>query len=597
MTPLPAYLVKVIICSGILYGYYHIALRNNRFHQWNRYYLLLSTALSLVVPLIRIPLSFTPEETQGIYVYTSQVVSLREQVFTPSIAQRLAHTDWATWLYGGIILLFLLRLCFSYWKILRLIYRSRVEFIKPYWFVLSEHISSPFSFFKYIFWNSRMNAATAEGQLMLQHEMVHLQEKHSADKLFMEIITALCWINPFFHLIKRELSLIHEFIADKKAVVNGNVADYAQTILLMALQSNHSFSMTNNFSQHPIKRRILMLTQSRKLRFSYLRRLMILPIAALIFSSLAFVIREDKLAFVTTEDKKAEPLNNNLSITAREKAEAHKSTTEPLNNNLPITHPATPDADTTPPPPPPPRPMTKKEAAARDTAPAGNEIFTFVEVPPKFPGGDPALAKFLSSNIRYPHAATEKGTQGTIFISFIVKADGSIADVKTVGKPKGDGLEDEGIRVVKAMPKWTPGRQNGKDVNVQFNLPIRFTLQEQGKPKGPKVGEDGIYTYADAMPTFPGGQDALAKYLSRNIRYPSNAAKQNVQGNVLVSFVLDEEGNIKDVKSVNKPALGGGLEEEAVRVVKAMPKWKPAVDGGKNVPIRFALPVGFRLQN
>lgn len=596
MTPLLAYLVKVIICSGILYGYYHIALRNSRFHQWNRYYLLLSTVLSLVVPLIRIPLSFTPEETQGIYVYTSQVVSLREQVFTPSIAQRLAHTSWTTWLYGGIILLCLLRLCFSYWKILRLIYRSRVEFIKPYWFVLSEHISSPFSFFKYIFWNSHMNAATTEGQLMLQHEMVHLQEKHSADKLFMEVITALCWINPFFHLIKRELSLIHEFIADKKAVVNGNVADYAQTILLMALQSNHTFSMTNNFSQHPIKRRILMLTQSRKLRFSYLRRLMILPIAALIFSSLAFVIREDKLAFVIGEDKPTFVIREDkpTSVTAADKKE---EPVNPVNNNIPVTIPATRDADTTPPPPPPPRPMTKKELAARDTVPAGNEIFTFVEVPPKFPGGDPALAKFLSSNIRYPHAATEKGTQGTIFISFIVKADGSIADVKTVGKPKGDGLEEEGVRVVEAMPKWTPGRQNGKHVNVQYNLPIRFTLQEQSEPKVPKVGKDGIYTTADAMPTFPGGQNALGKYLSRNIRYPANAAKQNIQGNVLVSFVLDEEGNITDVKPVNKPLLGGGLEEEAVRVVKTMPKWKPAMDGGKNVPIRFALPVGFRLQH
>ncbi len=112
----------------------------------------------------------------------------------------------------------------------------------------------------------------------------------------MEIITAVCWINPFFHLIKRELSLIHEdLLLTEKSVVNGNVADYAQTILQMALQTNRSFSMTNNFSHQPIKRRILMLTQSRKLRFSYLRRLMILPIAIMIFSSLAFVITEENI--------------------------------------------------------------------------------------------------------------------------------------------------------------------------------------------------------------------------------------------------------------------------------------------------------------
>lgn len=579
MTPLLAYLVKVIICSGILYAYYHIALRNNRFHQWNRYYILLSTLLSLVVPLIRIPLSFAPEETQGFYVYTSQVVTLREQVLTPSATYLPTYSDWATWLYGAIILFCIVRLFTGYFRILRLIYRSRVEFIHPYWLVLSEQIASPFSFFRYIFWNSKMNAGSTEGRQMLQHEMVHLQEKHSMDKLFMEIITAVCWINPFFHLFKRELSLVHEFIADRKAVVNGNVADYAQTILAMALQSGRTFSMTNNFSQHPIKRRILMLTASRKLRFSYLRRLMILPIATLIFCSLAFVVTDEKI----------EQLGNNLVMG---KNAPDQAKTTPPSTPDPVPAAATTAGKVTPPPPP--GPAVTFEA---DTLPAQDEIFTFVEQPPTFPGGDEALSKFLNQNIRYPHAATEKGKDGTIFVSFVVRQDGNVADVKTVGAKKGYGLEEEAIRVVKLMPKWKPGKQNNKEVSVQFNLPIRFTLQES-KPneKAPKVGQDGVYTYADVMPTFPGGQDELARYLSRNIRYPADAAKRGVSGNVLVSFVLDEEGNITNVKAVNKPVLGGGLEEEAVRVVKTMPKWKPAMDGGKAVPMRFALPVGFRLQ-
>ncbi|GEP93860.1 M56 family metallopeptidase [Chitinophaga cymbidii] len=553
MTPLLAYLVKVIICSGILYGYYHMALRNNRFHQWNRYYVLLSTLLSLVVPLIRIPLSFTPEETQGIYVYTSQVVTLREQVFTPSAAQQATYVNWAVWLYGAIILFCLLRLCAGYFRILRLVYRSRVEFIKPYWLVLSEQIAAPFSFFKYIFWNSGMNADSTEGRQILQHEMVHLQEKHSTDKLFMEIITAICWINPFFHLFKRELTLVHEFIADKKAAQNGNAADYAQTILYMALQSGPNFSMTNSFSQHPIKRRIFMLTTSRQLRFSYLRRLMILPIATMIFCSLAFVVNENH------------------------------SFANVIN-----------PADTIPPPPPP----APSAQFKPDTLPNNEEVFTFVEQPPSFPGGDPALAKFLNQNIRYPHAATEKGKGGTIFVSFVVTKDGSVKNVKTVGAKKGYGLEEEAVRVVKLMPKWKPGKQNNRLVNVQFNLPIRFTLQEvKPEKKAPKVGKDGVYTYADVMPKFPGGDEGLARYLSTNIRYPADATKLGIMGNVLVSFTLDTEGNIKDVRAVNKPVLGSGLEEEGIRVVKSMPKWRPAMDGGKTVPIRFAVPIRFQLQH
>lgn len=110
--------------------------------------------------------------------------------------------------------------------------------------------------------------------------------------------------------------------------------------------------------------------------------------------------------------------------------------------------------------------------------PPKEEIFTFVEQPPTFPGGDEALAKYLNNNIRYPHLATENGISGTVFVSFVVDSEGQIKDVKTVGAAKGGGLEDEAIRVVKKMPKWKPGKQNGRQVSVQFNLPIRFTLQE-----------------------------------------------------------------------------------------------------------------------
>lgn len=558
MTPLLAYLVKVIICSGILYAYYHLALRNNRFHQWNRFYLLLCTILSLVVPLLRIPISLTPENTDTIFVYTSQVVTLREQVFTPTKLTPVADFNWTALLYGIVIVVLFGRILYGYWKIFLLIHKSRVEFIKPYWFVLSEYITAPFSFFKYIFWNSQVNADTPEGRQMLRHEMVHMQEKHSTDKLFLEIITAVCWINPFFHLIKRELSLIHEFIADKKAVANGEVADYAQTILQMALQTNRSFSMTNNFSHQPIKRRILMLTQSRKLRFSYLRRLMILPIAIMIFSSLAFVITEENI-----EKFVAAPLV----------IEQRKDTTVK-------------------PPPPPPPPAPSKEPH-KPVMRNGKEVFTFVERPPSFPGGDPALNKYLSTNIRYPHTAFEKNVSGTVFVSFIVTDEGEVVDVKTVGKPKGGGLEEEAMRVVKQMPKWIPGKQNNQAVSVQFNLPIRFVLQDGEQPAS-KMADDGVYLMVEEVPTFPGGQVAMVNYLSKNVKYPKTAIREKVTGVVYVRFDIDTDGSIGNVQTVNK-YIGGGLEEEAIRVVKKMPNWNPGREKGELVRVRFVLPVSFKL--
>jgi len=103
------------------------------------------------------------------------------------------------------------------------------------------------------------------------------------------------------------------------------------------------------------------------------------------------------------------------------------------------------------------------------------QIFTIVEDQPSFPGGDAALMRYLQENLKYPTMAREAGIQGTVFVTFVVERDGSITDVRIL-RGVGGGLDEEAIRVVQSMPAWTPGRQRGQAVRVQFNLPIRFVL-------------------------------------------------------------------------------------------------------------------------
>ena len=103
------------------------------------------------------------------------------------------------------------------------------------------------------------------------------------------------------------------------------------------------------------------------------------------------------------------------------------------------------------------------------------QAFSVVEIAPEFPGGSGALLKFLSTNIKYPTISAEQGIQGSVYVSFIVERDGSISEVKNVRGVTTE-LDAEAIRVVKAMPNWTPGRQDGKAVRVKFVLPIRFRL-------------------------------------------------------------------------------------------------------------------------
>lgn len=103
------------------------------------------------------------------------------------------------------------------------------------------------------------------------------------------------------------------------------------------------------------------------------------------------------------------------------------------------------------------------------------EIFTVVEDQPTFPGGDEARIRFLTNNIKYPQMARESSIQGTVYVTFVVERDGSVTDVRVL-RGIGGGCDEEAIRVIKAMPKWIPGKQRGKPVRVQFNMPIKFTL-------------------------------------------------------------------------------------------------------------------------
>lgn len=105
------------------------------------------------------------------------------------------------------------------------------------------------------------------------------------------------------------------------------------------------------------------------------------------------------------------------------------------------------------------------------------EVFNLVEIQPEFPGGEKALIEYLGTNIVYPRDARESNIQGTVYIVFVLEIDGSVSNVKCI-RGIGGGCDEEAIRVVSAMPNWTPGYQRGKPVRVQFTLPIRFVLQD-----------------------------------------------------------------------------------------------------------------------
>ncbi len=116
------------------------------------------------------------------------------------------------------------------------------------------------------------------------------------------------------------------------------------------------------------------------------------------------------------------------------------------------------------------------EGDGKDEVEAPQQIFTIVEQMPEFPGGEEKLFEYLGKNIKYPSMARENGITGTVYVTFVVEGNGEISDVKKL-RGIGGGCDEEAMRVVKAMPSWKAGKQNGKSVRVQYNLPIKFTLR------------------------------------------------------------------------------------------------------------------------
>jgi TonB-dependent SusC/RagA subfamily outer membrane receptor len=287
MLPYFWYILKVIICSGILFGYYWLFLRNKIFHQYNRFYLLAALVLSQLLPLLRIDFwQQVPGQSQVIKVL--QVVSEGDD-YMNNVIITANNDSWNIqqlypviyWIVTMVLFLVLLQTLFIIRSLLK---KYPVQLIDKFSFVNTDDKNTPFSFLKYIFWNSNIDMDTPTGKQIFKHEVAHIQEKHTYDKLFVNIILIFFWCNPFFWLYRKELNMIHEFIADRKAVEDSDTASFA-AMILQAAYPQHRFQLTNNFFYSPIKRRLLMLTKKNNPRVNYFGRIMVLPLAVLVFTA------------------------------------------------------------------------------------------------------------------------------------------------------------------------------------------------------------------------------------------------------------------------------------------------------------------------
>ncbi len=290
-----SYLAKVTICSGLLYLYYLLALRNRYFHQFNRFYLVAAVLFSLVIPAIHFNI-FTPAGSSDdssasvINVVQSANNFLDEAVKSNIQASHINMEAYVQFGYAVISIFMFFSFARALYRLRFIIRKHRVTYTGKVCIINTSMPEAPFSFLKYIFWNDEINIESETGKQIFQHELIHVQQKHTLDNLFIKILLVFFWCNPFFWLIGKELKMLHEFIADRRSIKELGTAAFSKMILHSTFPGHYQ-QIVNYFFQTPIKRRLMLLAKKSKIKFANFNR--ILAVGLMFVTVFAFTIKKN----------------------------------------------------------------------------------------------------------------------------------------------------------------------------------------------------------------------------------------------------------------------------------------------------------------
>ena len=430
------YLLKVNAGIALFYAFYKLFCQRDTFFQWRRITLLSFLAISFVYPLFDIQewVMGQPAIYELADYYTAMMST--EEVTVTSVASSATPQlpnllTLLTYLYYIGVMVMSIRFIIQLISICRIRWKGQVVYLNGQRIISLPTEANPFSFFGWIFlYLPQMEEDSQEEILM--HEQTHARQWHSVDVIVSEIANIICWFNPFSWLLKGEIRLNLEYLADNQVTETLNDNKQYQYHLLGLAHTNSKTGLYNNFNVSQIKRRIIMMNKKRTRTAGRIKYALFAPLAAALL------------------------LVSNISCTSTEKK----------NGQTPTTNNAQEDNI-----------LRIVEVEADDTLRIVEEghIFQVVEEAPEFPGGHKECIAFLSKNIKYPQISQENGVQGRVIVQFVVNADGSITD-PTVVRGVDPYLDKEALRVIKLMPKWKPGKQRGKAVRVRFTQPVMFRL-------------------------------------------------------------------------------------------------------------------------
>ena len=535
------YELKVAVLIAVFYIFWRLLVANETWHRLNRIVLIATAIASFVLPLCVITIHQTVEVMPPAEIPTvvEDFNSATHESGIPNPLQQVEPQRSFNWLLPltiiyiiGVVVV-LSKMLLSLWRLHRMRAEGEIHPLSDgYRMVVCEKVSIPFSWWNTVFMNH--NDYEKGASALLTHELGHLRLHHSADVVLVELLTALQWFNPAMWMLRADLRTIHEYEADQQVLSHGfNDIQYLQLLIRKAAVQS-GYSLANGISNSALKKRVTMIMKPKSNRNSMLKLLALVPIAGICLALNANTVTD----YVNDEPQKQQPVKKG------KKAATINTGSQQLN-----------------------------EIVVVDKAPSANEA-----------ADD---KKFIAKGVVYDYDEA----QPTPIVGAVVLIEGTKKGTVTDREGKFQLEVSMGDRITASYVGY-----ESKTIGVSktFSESSKSNEYILGLYKETEVEDsEKVYDVVEEMPAFPGPPYALYEFLARSIQYPKEARDKNIQGRVIVTFVVEKDGSISDARVVK--SVDPLLDTEALRVVNSMHSWTPGKQNGEPVRVKYTVPVSFKL--
>lgn len=632
------YIWQSSFCLLFLFGIYWCFLRGEKAFTWTRIYILAAPVLAFLFPLIEIPVDFSkPNISLENTEFLQSLASFEEEektigtfglpeftVKSTKLPVLLEFKDYLIIGYLLIVSLLTVRLLWQFLQFNLLLrkgwYQTTFKLKGSYFLVPTFGLAPAFSFFDKLFWDDTQELLPDEKDHIIRHEIEHIKQKHSWDIVYYQVLGIIFWFNPAIHLMLAALVDTHEYMVDARVLKESNNQNLYRNLIVKIAFKGLDLPIGNHFIRSKALKRIMMMKKSSKInRF---KLVMVLPLTAMLMGL---------VSMKTQMEPSMEKRRISMDIASIKKQILHAQDSIHVTTKVKrILHPTVHDE------------YVSGRKNGKVVAQLGQlqyeigdisdmkeyrqalemiETFKHNYYRPKNKntqegvltetdkvaspvGGMEAWNSFLANNLLITPEARELGVDGTVHVDVIVDKGGNIRSPR-IRKSLGMGLDDEALRVLSlaTTPKWVPAEDNGKKTDSWVTIPIRFKNDQKNDIKPSSLTahaehvpaqEDETFDVVEKMPAPQGGTTEWNRYLANNLTYPENAREAGIQGTVYLVFTVNKNGEIIDPTVLR--GIGGGADEEAIRVIQAAPNWIPGEQRGQKVNVKMRIPIKFALK-